>query len=162
MTTVWPFGDSGMIIHTGFPERHQQVMRDPADPIHRACDLLLGASLAMENERLHSPQVATPWPDFLVAFASQGCGDYFAYDMRQSPPSVIYMDPDATPQENLANPESVRFLSFNDWYTSQIEHHTCQRCGSRDIRFVASEDRVWILRVCANCSFEEPTERIDA
>lgn len=150
-----------MITHAPFPEQHQRAMQNPTDPIHRACDFLLQHSELAENERLHSSRVSSPWPEFLVAFASQGCGDYFAYDMRLSPPSVIYIDPDATPEENLADPEAVRYASFNDWYESQLEHHTCQHCGSRDVRFVASQDRRWLLRACASCGSEEKTERIE-
>ena len=90
--------------------------------------------LVAVNQWLHSPQVWAPWPDFLVAFASNGCGDYFAYDMRQSPPSIIYIDPDATPEENLADPEALRYSSFGEWYESQLERYTCQRCGSREVR----------------------------
>jgi len=156
-----------MIAQAAFPEQHQQAMQDPADAIHRACDFLILSSdnrsgnLIAENQRLHSSQVSAPWPDFLVAFASQGCGDYFAYDMRQSPPSIIYIDPDSTPEENLAAPEALRYSSFEEWYESQLEGHTCQRCGNREVRFSASEDKRWLLRICSNCGFEEPTDAID-
>jgi len=156
-----------MITHTIFPEQHQRAMQDATDPIHRACDFFVQSSdnksldLLDVNQWLHSSQVWAPFPDFLVAFASQGCGDYFAYDTRQSPPSVIYIDPDATPEEHLADPEAVRYASFNDWYESQLEYNTCQHCGSREVRFVASQDRRWLLRVCPSCGFEEQAERID-
>jgi hypothetical protein len=99
-----------MITLVTFPEQHQRAMRDVADPIHRACDFFVQSSdnpsldLAAENQRLHSPRVAAPWPDFLVAFASQGCGDYFAYDTRQSPASIIYIDPDATQRRTSRPP----------------------------------------------------------
>jgi hypothetical protein len=157
-----------MVTHTTFPEQHQRVMQDAADPIHRACDFLVQSStnksldLAAVNEWLHSPEVWAPWPDFLIAFASNGCGDYFAYDTRQSPPSIIYIDPDDTPDENLTDAKALRYSSFGEWYESQIEKFVCQRCGNREVRFQASQDRRWLLRVCPACGFEERTDAIDA
>jgi hypothetical protein len=142
-------------------------MHDKTDPIHRACDFLvessdnMGLAFVAVNEWLHSQRVAFPWPSFLVAFASNGCGDYFAYDMSQSPPSILYIDPDATPEENLADPEALRYSSFEEWYESKLERYKCQRCGSRDVRFEASQDRQWLLRVCPACGFEERTTAIE-
>jgi hypothetical protein len=136
-------------------------MQDPADPIHRVCDCLVESNVASENERLHSARVWAPWPDFLIAFASQGCGDYFAYDIRQSPPSVIYIDPGYTPEENLADPESVRYASFYEWYEAQLGRYTCEGCGSHDVGFRASPDGRWLLRVCSACGLEQPTDAID-
>ena len=147
-----------------FPERHQRVMTDTSDPIHRACDFYTPdgeRDLVALNRRLHSPEVWSPWPDFLIAFASNGCGDYFAYDTRQSPASVIYVDPDGTPEEQLADPDTLRYDSFDEWYESQMERYTCSRCGARDVRFVASQDRLWLLRVCSSCGFEERTDAIE-
>lgn len=142
-------------------------MRDASDPIHGACDFLVessdmrGLDLGAVNERLHSPQVYAPWPPFLLAFASNGCGDYFAYDMRQSPASIIYIDPDSTPEENLADPEALRYATFDEWYESRLERYTCQRCGSRDVRIEASRDKRWLLRICTACGFEERTTPIE-
>ena len=147
-----------------FPERHQRVMTDTSDPIQRACDFYTPdgeRDLVALNRRLHSPEVWSPWPDFLIAFASNGCGDYFAYDTRQSPASVIYVDPDGTPEEQLADPDTLRYDSFDEWYESQMERYTCSRCGARDVRFVASQDRLWLLRVCSSCGFEERTDAIE-
>jgi len=158
------FGGLGMITHTTFPEQHQRAMQDASDPIHRACDFFVQSSanksldLPGVNQWLHSPQVWAAWPEFLVAFASQGCGDYFAYDLRQSPASVIYISPDGTPEEHLANPESLRYSSFAEWYESQLDRYICERCGSRDVSIKASQDRRWLVRVCSACGFEERIE----
>ena|SRR5690349_2183622 len=113
------------VSHSTFPKRHQQAMADPADPIHGSCDFFVASSsntsldLAVVNDWVHSSKFWAPWPEFLVAFASQGCGDYFAYDLRRSPPSVIYIGPDATPEETLQNPETLRYDGFDSWYESQ-------------------------------------------
>ncbi len=142
-------------------------MSDMSDPIHRACDFYV--SSAASNSRdivalngwLHSREVWAPWPDFLIAFGSQGCGDYFAYDTRQSPVSVIYIGSDRTPEECLADPEALRYGSFDEWYESQMEHHTCSRCESREVRFEASTDKKHLLRVCSACGLQEPTYAIE-
>ena len=152
---------------TLLPERHQRVMLDASDPIHRACDFFVQSSenkalnFAAVNKWLHSREVASPWPEFLVAFASNGCGDYFAYDMSQSPAPIIYIDPDRTPEENLGDPEALRYVSFDDWYESEVEQLKCKRCGSIDTRLHASPDRKWLLRVCSNCEFQDQAIVID-
>src|SRR4051794_974989 len=85
-----------------FPERHRQALLNATDPIHDACDFLVSSSpfkllrLVEVNEFLHAADHGNRWPAFLIAFASNGCGDYFAYDLRSEPPKVIYMDPDRT------------------------------------------------------------------
>lgn len=53
-----------------------------------------------------------PFPDFLIAFATNECGDYFCFDKAGG--GVIYIDPDATVEENLRDRE-LSFESFDDW-----------------------------------------------
>jgi hypothetical protein len=108
------------------PEQHRWAMLDPADPIHDACDFLVPSSQyellrwVGVNESLHATGYWNRWPGFLVAFASNGCGDYFAYDLRSDPPRIIYMDPDATVEENLAAEDKLEFASFADWYSHKL------------------------------------------
>jgi hypothetical protein len=147
-----------------FPGRHQRVMADTSDPIHRACDFytLSGErDIVALNKWLHSQEVWSPWPDYLIAFASNGCGDYFAYDTRQSPAPIVYIGPDGTPEEKLADPDALRYESFDEWYESEMERYTCSRCGDRDVRFEVSQDKRWLLRVCSACGFQEQTDVID-
>ena len=151
---------------SALPEKHQQVMSDPSDPIHRACDFYVpppdanSRDILALNRELRSIDAGRYWPDFLIAFASNGCGDYFAYDTRQSPPSIIYIDPSYTPQEKSNDPEALRYNTFDDWYESKLEWVTCSYCGSRDIRFEASLDRQWLLRICPGCGAQEPSAPI--
>jgi hypothetical protein len=87
------------------PPRHQQAVLDPADPIHEACDFLVPDSphtllrWVGVNYFLHGAHQWDRWPPYLVAFAFNGCGDYFAYDLRSDPPRVVYIDPDRTVPE---------------------------------------------------------------
>ena len=77
------------VLQTRLPERHRAALLDPHDPVHD-CIELLGT-----DEGNHNNIVATnkdlrsiewkEWPEHLIAFATRGCGDFFAYDMRVEP-----------------------------------------------------------------------------
>lgn len=110
------------------PERHRQALLDPHDPVHEWCDFLVPGSphrllLWVEvNELLHAADSLSRWPSFLVAFASNGCGDYFAYDLRSEPSGVVYVDPDYTIEENLTAEDRLVYGSFEEWYESRRRH----------------------------------------
>ncbi len=105
-----------------FPERHREALLHSDDPIHNACDFLIPVSpyellrLVEVNDFLHKATHWNSWPAFLVAFASNGCGDYFAYDVRSQPPRILYVDPDRTVRENLEAEDKLEFDSFEAWY----------------------------------------------
>jgi hypothetical protein len=105
-----------------FPERHRRAMLDHGDPVHALCDFLLPhrtekmRTIREENRSLHSRKHPDRWSAYLIAFASNGCGDFFAYDIRNRPYSIIYIDPDHTVQENLEADDSLTFATFEDWY----------------------------------------------
>jgi ribosomal protein L40E len=148
------------------PERHRQAILDSSDPIHKACEFSVLSDnrrhdIFRTNEWIHSSEFGNPWPDFLIAFASNGCGDYFAYDTRQSPTSIIYIDPDNTVEENLQASDKLCFETFEIWYESTIEPYICRRCQSREARFEASDNRRFLLRVCPKCGFQERTVAIE-
>jgi hypothetical protein len=109
-----------------FPARHRAALLDREDPIHAACDFLVIESpyellrLVDVNAFLHSPDTVNRWPAFLVAFASNGCGDHFAYDLRSRDLPVIYMDPDLTADENLVADDKLQFATFDQWYDWQL------------------------------------------
>lgn len=111
-----------------FSAAHLAVMQDPDDRVHDACDFLILDSpyplLQVDhvNDSLHGPARVDPWPPFLVAFASNGCGDYYAYDFRTEPPVIRYVDPDKSIEENLRlSRDNVRFASFSDWYAHKVK-----------------------------------------
>lgn len=101
-------------------------MLDPSDPIHEACDFLVPDSpyellrWVDVNDFLHAADHWNRWPTFLVAFASNGCADYFAYDLRSEPPRIIYMDPDLTIGENIEAEDKLEYESFENWYKSRL------------------------------------------
>ena len=117
-------------VHLGFrfPERHRQAFLDAKDPIHDASDFLVPASpypgleIVRVNDRLHAAEF-NAWPAFLVAFASNGCGDFFAYDLRTSPNRILYIDPDLTVDENLAADDKLQYDSFECWYAEEVQAH---------------------------------------
>jgi len=151
-----------------FPDQHKRAMSDNADPIHRACDFYVPSSIdptrdiAALNRRLRSGgEESWPWPEFLVAFASNGCGDYFAYDTRQTPAPIVYIGPEDPPEEQLVGPDALRYKTFAEWYDSKVEQLNCSNCGSRETRFEPSKDKSSLMRVCQACGFREPAVAVD-
>lgn len=66
------------------------------------------------------------WPDYLIAFATNECGDYFAYDTRTMPYRVYYVGPTETVPESIAGctREGFVFETFDDWYAHKAKMHT--------------------------------------
>ena len=112
------------------PDAHRAALLNESDPIHNACDFLVVDSphkllrFLDTNIDLRSPDRPDPWPDFLIAFASNSCGDYFAYDTRCSPYIIVYIDPDNTVADNLAQDDGFTFPSFGEWHTAK-----CRQLG---------------------------------
>ena len=110
-----------------FPERHRHALLNSSDPIHEACAFLVlsdsddfHANICHKNEWIHSSDFGDPWPEFLIAFASNQCGDYFAYDTREHPATIIYIDPDKTVEENLRDTDRLCYETFEQWYKSYV------------------------------------------
>ena len=62
----------------------------------------------------------------MVAFATNGCGDFFAYDTRQEPYRVYYIGPIDSAAEAMASCEDEGFVfdSFDDWYAYSVSDDT--------------------------------------
>lgn len=116
-------------------EQHRRAMMDSADPIHEACDFLVVESpyellrWVGVNEFLHAADNSNRWPPYLVAFASNGCGDYFAYDTRTAPAKILYMDPDKRVDENLSKTDGFEFDTFEAWYEMMMGQRRTSRCS---------------------------------
>jgi len=106
------------------PERHRSALLDPQDPIYDHKELLAFGpceNIFEVNETLRSLDWKE-WPEYLVAFATNGCGDYFDYDTRQEPYRVYYIGPIDTASEAMASCEDEGFVfdSFDDWYAYSV------------------------------------------
>ncbi len=119
------------------PSEHRRCLTELDDPIHEACDFLVIDSahqllrIVDVNRQLHSPDGRDPWPSFLVALASNGCGDYFAYDTRHTPYPILYLDPDRTVGENLGASDALTFESFSAWRRDKLWRHAWVRSPHR-------------------------------
>jgi predicted RNA-binding Zn-ribbon protein involved in translation (DUF1610 family) len=142
-------------------------MRDALDPIHRACDFYVPPEenstldIVALNQSLHGDRVWARWPEYLVAFASNGCGDYFAYDLRLSPARVVYIGGERPPEEHLQEPENIAGQTFEEWYAEKIAHLVCPLCENTEIHIEHSENRAMLLCVCPLCGFRAPLQAVD-
>ena len=108
------------------PVKLGKVLLEPDDPIHR-CSVLLTASnnplldAACVNAHMRSIEWKE-WPDHFVAFATNKCGDYFAFDTSKTPHRIYYIGPTATVPEAIASceEEGFAFTQFDDWYDREI------------------------------------------
>ena len=103
-----------------FPLPHREDLQDLSSPIHDACDFLipdgLGSLDFAKVNRLLRSESHQGWVDRYVAFASNGCGDYYAYDTFTRPYSVIYVDP-----MDLVADSSVSAKHYDEWREEQLQ-----------------------------------------
>ncbi|MFO0881075.1 MAG: hypothetical protein U0840_27445 [Gemmataceae bacterium] len=110
--------------HLKLPPRHRAALLDVNDPIH-ACTILLRSEGDATIFSVNQGERASDWrewPDYLVAFAYDGCFGLFAYDTRQEPYRVYYIDPLESATESVTNceTEGYVFRTFDDWYANQL------------------------------------------
>jgi SMI1 / KNR4 family (SUKH-1) len=105
------------------PIRHRAALLDPLDPVHGRRLLLTAEGNEVSNIFEINRDILAldwkEWPEHLIAFATNGCGDYFAYDTRSEPYRVYYVGPTDSAPEAIAICEKEGFLfdCFDDWYT---------------------------------------------
>ena len=88
-----------------FPERHRKDLEDLSDPIHGAVEFLFPNDSGVREFVERNEWLRSDWKKAganIVAFATQGCGDYFAYDISKTPYRVFTIDPTWTAAESLA------------------------------------------------------------
>lgn len=72
---------------------HRRALLDPDDPLEEVLLPLNGeGSIFKVNEAMRRLEWKK-WPGHIVAFATQGCGDYFAFDTSAFPYRIFYIDP---------------------------------------------------------------------
>lgn len=102
-------------------EHAEYLKRDYKDDEVQKFGLLLpdceieGLDIDGVNDFLHYNHRYDPWPENLFAFATMGCGDYFAYYNVGDDTKIIYIDPDKTVADNLSSTDKMLFNSFNEW-----------------------------------------------
>ena len=83
------------VLGFSFPLAHRQDLERRDSEIREACEFLLVDStehrdLLRKNVWLRQ-NYSQGWTPSYIAFASHGCGDYFAYDLNFEPYRIIYV-----------------------------------------------------------------------
>jgi hypothetical protein len=111
------------IIGFSFPEDYKRFVRNPdIEAIKKLPSLLWfvrhnSVGILETNKRLRKRDFK-PFPERLIAFATNECGDYFCFDRDTN--RIVYIDPDRTVNENLARDELV-YDSFEQWMKQRLE-----------------------------------------
>src|SRR4051794_19909410 len=104
------------------PPRHRAALLDPGDPIHDHKEMLGlekdDSFNILEVNNRQRQREWKGWPEHLIAFATNGCGDYFAYDTRNEPYRVYYIEPNDTVSESIRECDAQGFVfpDFDAWY----------------------------------------------
>ncbi len=117
------------------PRRLSEALLDSGDPIHR-CSVLLTTSdnplldAASVNAHMRSIEWKE-WPNHFVAFATNECGDYFAFNASQTPYKIYYVGPTDTVPEAVASCEEEGFVfdHFDEWYDHEIADRSTDSDG---------------------------------
>ena len=103
-----------------FPLPHRADIQNLSSPIHKACEFLIpdGPGLLdfAKVNRFLRKESWQGWTAQYVAFASNGCGDYYAYDTSTRPYRVVYVDP----IEYVAEAENSG-RHYGEWRVAQLE-----------------------------------------
>ena len=106
-----------------FPEAYRRFVRDPDIEVVKRLPSLLwfvrhtSMGLIDVNLRLRKPGPRA-YPDRLVAFATNECGDYYCFDRDTG--RIVYIDPDRTVEENMGSDELV-YESFGMWMEQKLK-----------------------------------------
>ena len=117
------------VLGFSFPRAHRQDLERRDSEVREACEFLLvdgteQRDLLKKNVWLRQNHWQG-WTPRYIAFASNGCGDYFAYDLNFEPYRIIYVDPLETLEETAKEPsiDNVVFLSYDEWRADKIRTH---------------------------------------
>ena len=108
------------------PTRHRMVLLDLSDPIHKLLEILYPESNHCQNIFAEYDKLRRldwkEWPGHLVAFASNGCGDYFAYNVSNEPYRIYYIGPIGRAQDEVEACERDGFVfsCFDEWYLYEL------------------------------------------
>ncbi|MEO0345714.1 MAG: hypothetical protein AAF229_05605 [Pseudomonadota bacterium] len=88
-----------------FPDRHRKDLEDRSSPIHSAVEFLFPDDPGIRDFVRCNEELRSGWKKAgvnVVAFATQGCGDFHAYDISETPYQVFVIDPTSDVAESLA------------------------------------------------------------
>ena len=88
-----------------FPDRHRKDLEDRSNQIHSAVEFLFPDDPGIRDFVKCNEKLRSGWKKAgvnVVAFATQGCGDFFAYDISKTPYQVFVIDPTWDVPESLA------------------------------------------------------------
>jgi hypothetical protein len=106
-----------------FPEGYRRFLKEPdIEAIKKLPSLLWfvrhpGVGILDTNIRLRK-RVLWPFPEHLVAFATNECGDYYCFDRDRG--RVVYIAPNYSIEENLERDELV-YDSFDQWLEDRVQ-----------------------------------------
>jgi hypothetical protein len=106
-----------------FPEAYKRFVQHPdIETIKRLPSLLWyvlhqGVGILDVNRFLRGRE-HDPYPDQLIAFATNECGDYFCFDRDTG--RVFYIDPDCSVRESLES-GGLSYESFERWLGKHLE-----------------------------------------
>ena len=111
------------ILGFSFPEDYKRFIRNPDIEVIKKLPSLLwfvrhsSMGIIETNKRLRRRDFR-PYPERLIAFATNECGDYFCFDRDTG--RIVYIDPDYPVEENLKSVELV-YDSFERWMIQSLE-----------------------------------------
>lgn len=112
------------------PEKMRAALVNPEDPIHKRALLLTASDNPLQDAKFVNDDLKSSawkqWPEHFKAFATNECGDYFAFDTSQSPYRVYYVGPEESVPEAIAGCEEEGFVfdCFDSWYSRKIAART--------------------------------------
>ncbi len=109
-----------------FCDMHQALLQRPYDDpeILKLGLLVIGADIELMNidhvnEMVHDEDRTMPWPDGLIAFATNECGDYFAYRINGPRSDIVYVGPEDDPALILREGRADS-LQFEHWQAKRM------------------------------------------
>jgi len=104
-------------LELAFPESYRRFVKNPDIEVIKKLPSLLWfvrhsyMGILDANALLRGSDFE-PYPDHLIAFATNECGDFYCFDRDTG--RIVYIDPDYSIEENLGSNELV-FDSFEQW-----------------------------------------------
>jgi hypothetical protein len=106
-----------------FPAEYRSFLKEPdIEAIKKLPSLLWfvrhpGVGILDTNIHLRK-RALWPFPEHLIAFATNECGDYYCFDRERG--RIVYIAPNYSVEENLERDELV-YDSFDQWLEDRLQ-----------------------------------------